>query len=688
MNKFLHLILILAGIFSVSEVFAQTDPTNPQVICEGDIKTYQVDYTEGGGAGTPGSTYTWSVPTAGFLGNITTNQGPSGSSNRIIIDWATTPPGPYVLEVLETNTGCPGLPVTLNVIVNPKITPTFSPIGPFCQNSTPTALPASSIEGISGTWSPAVINTSATGTSTYTFTPDAGQCALPTTVSITIDTEILPVLNPIGPLCLNSAPPALPASSSNGITGTWSPSVINTSSSGTSTYTFTPDAGQCAIAATLDITIDNSITPTFAAIGPLCENSTPPALPAASSNGITGTWTPNIINTTTLGTSTYTFTPDLGQCAVNTTLDITITPEILPTFNSIANLCENAIAPALPSTSNNGITGTWSPPNISTAIQGTYTYTFTPDAGQCAGTTTLDVIIDPIVATVLDPIGPLCQNSTAPVLPTTTSNGVTGTWLPATINTATTGSSTYVFTPDPGQCAGVASIDIQIDPIVIPTFNPFGSLCQNSVAPALPSSSSNGITGTWLPATINTTSTGTSTYTFTPDAGQCSQVTTVDITIDTDIVPVFNPIAPLCFNDAPPTLQGTSNNGITGVWSPAVVTTNTPGTTTYTFTPDAGQCAQVSTIDITVNPLPTVLASPDVPICLGQTVTISASGAVNYTWSPTIGLTPSTGSPVDASPPSTQTYTVTGIDANGCSNTDDVIVIVNPIPSTSPIFHD
>ena len=42
-------------------------------------------------------------------------------------------------------------------------------------------------------------------------------------------------------------------------------------------------------------------------------------------------------------------------------------------------------------------------------------------------------------------------------------------------------------------------------------------------------------------------------------------------------------------------------NGITGTWSPAV-STAAPGTTTYTFTPDAGQCATTTTLSITVDP--------------------------------------------------------------------------------------
>ena len=41
----------------------------------------------------------------------------------------------------------------------------------------------------------------------------------------------------------------------------------------------------------------------------------------------------------------------------------------------------------------------------------------------------------------------LCQNATAPALPATSTNGITGTWSPATISTATVGTTTYTFTP-------------------------------------------------------------------------------------------------------------------------------------------------------------------------------------------------------------------------------------------------
>src|SRR4030095_5540095 len=156
----------------------------------------------------------------------------------------------------------------------------------------------------------AVINTSAVGTTVYTFTPSAGQCATTATLSVTVNTQITPVFTQIGPLCQNATAPALPTTSNNGVTGTWSPAVINTSVIGTTTYTFTPAGGQCATGAIMDVVIGSQINPTFTQIGPLCQNSAAPALPGTSNNGITGTWNPAVINTSAVGSITYTFTPD------------------------------------------------------------------------------------------------------------------------------------------------------------------------------------------------------------------------------------------------------------------------------------------------------------------------------------------------------------------------------------------
>src|SRR4029450_4188824 len=205
----------------------------------------------------------------------------------------------------------------MDIVVSTQITPTFNAVAPICSGATLNPLPTTSNNGITGTWSPALNNTP---TTTYTFTPSAGQCATITTLTIVVNPQVVPTFTQIGPLCQNSTAPALPATSNNGFAGTWNPSTISTATVGTTTYTFTP-TDPCATIATMDIVISAQVTPTFTQIGPLCQNSTAPALPATSNNGFAGTWSPALNNTVT---TTYTFTPAAGQCATTTTLTITV----------------------------------------------------------------------------------------------------------------------------------------------------------------------------------------------------------------------------------------------------------------------------------------------------------------------------------------------------------------------------
>jgi gliding motility-associated-like protein len=79
----------------------------------------------------------------------------------------------------------------------------------------------------------------------------------------------------------------------------------------------------------------------------------------------------------------------------------------------------------------------------------------------------------------------------------------------------------------------------------------------------------------------------------------------------------------------------------------------------------------------TVNPLPTITVSPSSPtIFPGGSVILTASGATTYSWSPSAGLSATSGSSVTANPSSSATYTITGTDANGCINSGTVSIVV------------
>src|SRR5690606_35483110 len=117
----------------------------------------------------------------------------------------------------------------------------FIPITPICAGQA-LSLPLISNNGTSGTWSPAVNNTQ---TTTYTFTPNPGVCALPATMTVEVNNYILPVFVQDTVVCMGSNPVALPTTSSNGISGTWSPA--NTNTQQTTNYTFIPNANQCVL---------------------------------------------------------------------------------------------------------------------------------------------------------------------------------------------------------------------------------------------------------------------------------------------------------------------------------------------------------------------------------------------------------------------------------------------------------
>jgi len=227
----------------------------------------------------------------------------------------------------------------------------------------------------------------------------------------------------------------------------------------------------------------------------------------------------------------------------------------------------------------------------------TYTATVTSDA-TCAGTATAAFTVTPLVTPNFAAIAPFCAGSTAPTLATTSPNGVTGTWSPATIDNMTGGS--YVFTPTAGVCANTQTLSVTVTPVVTPNFAAIAPFCAGSTAPTLATTSPNGVTGTWSPATIDNMTGGS--YVFTPTAGLCATTQTLNVTVTPTVTPNFAEIGAVCSGSTAPVLGTTSPNGVTGTWSPAVVSTTTGGT--YVFTPTAGLCANTQSLVVTITAAP------------------------------------------------------------------------------------
>jgi len=181
----------------------------------------------------------------------------------------------------------------------------------------------------------------------------------------------------------------------------------------------------------------------------------------------------------------------------------------------------------------------------------------------------------------------------------------------------------------------------------------------------------------------------------------------------------FIPLSPLSISTQPATICSGSSMTINAVntntvavnyaWAPAASSSPATGSLTITATPTTSTvytvsgtdaavtnntgCSITSTVNITVNPVPTTTVSATLPpvvntytptaICYGtNTATLTAGGAYTYTWSPAAGLNTTSGYSVVANPSVTTSYTVSG--SNNCTTVNASTVVTVQVEPTSP----
>lgn len=114
------------------------------------------------------------------------------------------------------------------------------------------------------------------------------------------------------------------------------------------------------------------------------------------------------------------------------------------------------------------------------------------------------------------------------------------------------------------------------------------------------------------------------------------------------------------------TLPSTYTYSTAGIFSPVLLTTSSSGCISSNNTAS----------NVTIYPNPIISITPAKPVdCIGSPVQVNASGASTYTWTPSAGLSnPDISNPL-VTVSGDATYTVTGIDQHGCSNTDSIKVL-------------
>ena len=121
--------------------------------------------------------------------------------------------------------------------------------------------------------------------------------------------------------------------------------------------------------------------------------------------------------------------------------------------------------------------------------------------------------------------------------------------------------------------------------------------------------------------------------------------------------------------------------GVTAPGNVSTFTTTKAGTYSVTITNNNGCTSAGASGIVTVNALPNVvIAASKSSLCLGESTTLTASGASSFLW----GGGETTNS-ISSTPTSTLSFSVKGTDGNGCFKTISKNIIVNPIPTIIPI---
>jgi gliding motility-associated-like protein len=187
----------------------------------------------------------------------------------------------------------------------------------------------------------------------------------------------------------------------------------------------------------------------------------------------------------------------------------------------------------------------------------------------------------------------------------------------------------------------------------------------------------------------------TTTYSVTvTGTNGCKDTDDVTVMINSNLQVFVDPTNPVICQGETVELNATSSHPCIFTWGPSAGLDVTVGPSveasplysiiyTVTGTDNLGCQAQaLASVTVFENPLVKILPW-SAKLCKGESILLTASGAMTYYWEPPTGLSSNANPVVMASPKENTTYYVTGTDINGCKSIDSTVIEVNPVPSFS-----
>lgn len=248
------------------------------------------------------------------------------------------------------------------------------------------------------------------------------------------------------------------------------------------------------------------------------------------------------------------------------------------------------------------------------------------------------------------------------------------------VNVTPTATSVYTLLGTDGSgCPAYSTVTLNVSGAA-PVLSLTGSSSSVCLGAAATLSASGAVTYTWSNGVLNGvpfTPSTTSSYTVVGQNGCGTSTTVSTVSVGPLPVSIVSTSSAVCVNKtATLSAQATAS---TYTWLPGTtqgtmssISINPSVTTVYTVTASNGVCFGNASISIQANPTPTLSAfASSASVCPGESATLTASGGVNYTWTP-VNLS---GSLIAVSPSVTTVYTLTGDNSFGCTN--NLIMIIN-----------
>jgi large repetitive protein len=661
-------------------------------------------------------------------------------SNTGVFSPSALLPGDYIITYTYTDgNGCENS-AQVSITINPVPDPTITAAGPFCEDAEAENLTAATA---GGSWSGPGITDAAAGTFNptvagvgvhtieYTVT-NAEGCSETGTINITVNPLPDATITAAGPFCRNDAVVTLLAATAG---GTWSgPGITDasagtfdpaTAGAGTHTINYTVTSGDgCTASDEIQILVNELPDVNIAAAGPFCLDAVAVNLSAATPGG---TWSgPGItdaangtFSASTAGIGThiieYTVTNAEG-CTDTGQLEIIVNELPDASITAVGPFCLNDAAVTLTAATAGGI---WSGPGITDAAAGTFdpsvagvgiheiTYNLISPEG-CEDADQILITVNDIPDATITAIGPFCVDEAAVNLTAATpggtwsgdgiTNAALGTFDPSV---AGPGTHTITYTVSNAEgCENIATIDIVVNDLPNATITAAGPFCEDADAVTLTAATA---AGTWsgpgitdaAAGTFNPTVAGVGVHTIeytVTNAEGCSDTGTIDITVNPLPDATITAAGPFCVDAAAVNLTAATAGGN---WSGPGITDASAGTfdpsaagagihsITYTLTSGDG-CIASDEIQIVVNELPDVSIDAAGPFCLDAVAVNLSAATPGGSWSGP-GITDAVNGTFSASSAGVGThiieYTVTN--AEGCTDTGQIEIIVNPLPDAS-----